>query len=521
MRSRRYAAFHGLGRALALAAILPFLVKCDDPIRREPLRGVLIITLDTTRADLLPVYGGTSFQTPALDQLARAGIVFEQATSSVPLTLPAHCSLFTGLFPMHHGVRDNADAPLADVRVTLAEALHVHGIDSAAFVASAVVGARRGLAQGFGHYSDGHGVRPDARLRRPANVIVDEALAWLDRQGSSPFFGWLHFYDAHAPYSLAEPYRTMYEGVPYLGAIAFMDAQIQRLLRELERRKLVDRTLIVMAGDHGESLGDHGEDGHGIFLYQSTVRVPLIIRMPGVAPKRVPGVVRLVDVMPTVLDAFGFGSPALDGVSLLPLMKGQVTRLDLEAYSESLYPRRFGWSELRALQGDRYKFVSAPRPELYDLDRDPGEQRNIYDDRVDLARAMAARLAIMSGASDGAHASRDSEAPDPDPDTRDRLAALGYVSPARPPRKRSRVRLLDDPKDCIALYNAIARTSAASDHDTAATINDASTVRGGLFDRASSSCSSGLAFLPSLGGTSAAARQPTRPTIRTLHAASR
>ncbi len=209
-------------------------------------------------------YGGKNLETPALDRLAASGIVFDQATSTVPLTLPAHCSVFTGLLPVHHGVHDNIDPPLDATHVTLAGLLHARGIRSAAFVASAVVGARRGLAQGFDLYSDGHATSP--RLRRPANVVVDEAIDWIDRQQASPFFAWLHLYDAHAPYSLPQPYRTMYDDVPYLGAVAFMDAQIHRLMNELERRHLGEHTLIVIAGDHGESLGDHDEDAHGILV---------------------------------------------------------------------------------------------------------------------------------------------------------------------------------------------------------------------------------------------------------------
>lgn len=353
--------------AFVLLVLAPILWSSDAQQPSHGVRNVLIVTFDTTRADVLAGYGSNKVETPALDRLAHEGVVFEQATSPVPLTLPAHASLFTGLFPPHHGLRDNVDSPLADSYTTLAEVLRGNGARTAAFVGSAVVDGRRGLAQGFDTYSDGQQENRNPRLRRPANVVVDEANAWITRQHASPFFAWVHLYDAHAPYSLPQPYRTMYEDAPYLGAIAFMDAQLQRLLATLDALHLSERTLVIVLADHGESLGDHGEDGHGIFVYQSTLRVPLIIRAPQLSARRVPDVVRLVDVMPTVLDVLGLSARAMDGVSLAPLMTGRLAHLNLDAYSESLYPRRFGWAELRTIRADRFKFVKAPRPELYDL----------------------------------------------------------------------------------------------------------------------------------------------------------
>jgi len=436
----------------------------------QSVRNVLIVTLDTTRADVLPAYGGTNVETPALDRLAREGVVFEQAMSSAPLTLPAHCSLLTGLFPPHHGVRDNVDAPLGDANLTLAEVAHANGLRSAAFVGSAVLGARRGLAQGFDTYSDVQRAPLNARLRRRGNVVVDEAIGWMTQRSDVPFLTWVHLYDAHAPYLLPEPYRTMYEDVPYLGAIAFMDAQIARLVNALEAAHLLDRTMIVVAADHGESLGDHGEDGHGILLYQSTLRVPLIVRLPGVAARRISDPVRLVDVMPTVLEALGDASPRVDGVSLLGLMKGQIPHLDLEAYSESLYPRRFGWSELRALRTGRFKYVSAPRPELYDLEKDPGEARNLYDERRALAVAMATRLATLEESTTN-DATRP---PELDRESLERLSSLGYVAPVISNGTADAAGPRPNPADCIGVYNAIVRKGAPARADP---------VSGGLFLR--------------------------------------
>jgi choline-sulfatase len=440
---------------LALAGLILLLCTSDVRSTRPVVRNVLIVTLDTTRADVLTAYGSDKVETPALDRLSREGVVFEEATSPVPLTLPAHASLFTGLLPPHHGVRDNVDSPLGNAYTTLAEVLRENGVRTAAFVSSAVVDGRRGLAQGFDTYSDGQNGNRNPRLRRPANVVVDDATRWIARQQTSPFFAWVHLYDAHAPYTLPEPYRTMYEDAPYLGAIAFMDAQLARLLQVLDDRHGAEDTLVVIAADHGESLGDHGEDSHGILLYQSTLRVPMIVRAPGLASKRVSDVVRLVDVMPTVLDLLGLSVPAMDGVSLVPLMTGQVQHVDLDAYAESLYPRHFGWGELHALRAGRFKFVSAPQPELYDLETDPAELRNIYRERRDLGVVMNAAVDRMSQSTAVVNSTAAV-----DPESVERLAALGYVSQS--PVLSHAGGTLDDPKDCIGAYNAILRNQGVS-----------------------------------------------------------
>ena len=444
----------GTGRhVLALLCAVPLLVAGAGPLNyRAPIRNVIIVTLDTTRADYLPAYGFANLETPALDRIAREGVLFEQATTTAPLTLPAHCTIFTGLFPPHHQVRDNADRALADDQTTLAEVLRAHGMRTAAFVGSIVVGADRGLKQGFDTYSAPSRTDLRERHRRPGHVVIDDVLGWLDQQGENPFFAWVHLYDAHAPYALPEPYRTMYEDAPYLGAIAFLDAQVARLMTALEKHHALERTLLVVASDHGESLGDHGEDGHGIFVYQSTLHVPLVMRVPGVVPRRVTDVTRLTDVMPTVLDLLGIAGPSMDGVSLAPLMSGRRRTLDLEAYSESVYPARFGWSALHALRAGRFKFVSAPRPELYDLDVDPNERRNLYAERTPLAAAMAARVATLAGA----------RAPDRvdspmDPESAAQLAALGYIGHVVAARSPGVDEAAVDPKDCIGRYNDLVR----------------------------------------------------------------
>jgi choline-sulfatase len=430
---------------------------------RAPI-GVVIITLDTTRADRLPAYGYMDAVMPHLDRLAREGIVFDRATSVGPLTLPAHCSLFTALFPPTHGVHDNADPALSPEHTTLAEILHARGFRTGAFVGSIVLDADRGLSQGFEQYSSVADGAPRDRSRpgpldRRANLTVDKALQWLGGVGDSHFFLWVHLYDPHRPYDPPEPYRSA-NSDPYIGEIAFADSQVGRLLEALDRRGRLDRTVVVVAGDHGESLGDHSERDHGVFVYESVLRVPLILRAPGVAPGRIGDVVRLVDVMPTVLDLLGVQRPTTDGVSLADAIHGRPGRVDLEAYSESLYPRRFGWSPLRSLRAGRFKLIEAPRPELYDLERDPFEQRNIYEERRSLADTLQERLAALErgGPLTGRGNGEDLI---PGEEMQERLASLGYVGSGGSPATSAR-RDLPDPKDCIRLHGSVPMEPAAS-----------------------------------------------------------
>jgi choline-sulfatase len=430
--------------------------------RPRPPTNVVLITLDTTRADRLSPYGYMNVSLPHLERLAREGVVFDQATSVAPLTLPAHTSLFTGLLPPNHKVRDNADTPLADAQTTLAEILLVRGFRTGAFVGSVVLDPDRGLRQGFEQY---RGVVSDERRtpehrQRRADEVMRDAIGWLDTVGESPFFLWTHLYDPHRPYDPPGPYGSTYGHNLYVGEIAFADSQIGRLIEALEQRRLLDRTVIIVTADHGESLDEHGERDHGIFIYESVLRVPLIVRAPSLAPHRVGEVVRLTDVMPTILDLVGVRAPRGDGVSLVDVMRGRRSGLDLEAYSESIYPERLGWSPLHALRRGRFKLIDAPRPELYDLEDDPFEQRNIYSERRATAEALAAR-----GNDLGGHFGTGGPRNDlrghflPAPELQARLAALGYVSSASSPvsRDRSGRTPLPDPKDCIG------RTTGAPD----------------------------------------------------------
>src|SRR5262245_12285141 len=294
--------------------------------------NLLLITLDTTRADRLGAYGWPASATPALDRIGRDGVLFDRAVAPAPLTLPAHASLFTGDYPPHHGVRDNGGFFLDERETTLAERLKARGLKTGGFVGSYVLDRTWGIGQGFDTYFDNFDLSkfdtPSlGEVERPANEVADRALGWLETVRSSRFFGWVHFYDPHSPYTPPEPYRTRFADRPYLGEIAFVDSQVGRIVAFLEAQHLIDRTIIVVAGDHGESLGAHGESTHGFFIYDAVLHVPLMIRAPYdvLHGRHVANVVRSVDVMPTVLDLLGLPPPdQVDGQSVVPMMTGAV-----------------------------------------------------------------------------------------------------------------------------------------------------------------------------------------------------
>jgi arylsulfatase A-like enzyme len=383
--------------------------------------GLVIITLDTTRADRLPVYGFGGIGTPAIDGLASHGAVFDDAVSVAPLTLPAHTSLFTGLYPANHGVRENASPALDRSHATLAGVLHDRGFHTAAFVGSIVLHRDRGLAGGFDVYDDGSADGTPAPKRRPGNEVVDRARAWIDHLDGTPFFLWVHLYDVHAPQALPMDLRRRY-GDRYDGGIAYVDGQIGRLLDVLRQRDLLANTVVVVAGDHGESLGEHGEKEHGIFLYQSTLRVPLIICAPSLTARRVTATASLVDVFPTVLQLLGIPPHVPhDGISLMPALAGRALP-SRAIYAESMYAAHSGVGPLRMIRDCEFKFIDGLRPELYDLDRDPDERHNIGDAHLATASVLRRKLDAMN-----ADVSSQGGATQLPPDKRRALEALGYV----------------------------------------------------------------------------------------------
>jgi len=435
--------------------------------------NLLVITLDTTRADRIGAYGYRAAETPTLDRLAREGVLFEQANTAAPITLPAHSTLFTGRFPPSHGVRDNGGFYLDVSQVTLAEVLQRQEVRTGAFVAAYVLDSKWGVNQGFETYFDEFDLSKYrgislGDIQRPANQVVDEALKWLEGARQSRFFGWIHLYDPHTPYEAPEPYASRFRGRPYDAEIAFTDAQVGRVIGYLEQHDLLDRTVVVVIGDHGESLGDHGEEAHGFFVYESVMHVPLIVRAPfdAMRRRRIAEPVRTVDIMPTVLDLLGIPSPpTVEGRSLAPLMTGAARELGLEAYAEATYPlHHFGWSDLRALRAGRFKLIAAPRPELYDLQTDPREATNLFEQRRPLADQMLARLQVLERAmqSQGVSAEPSLEI---DPDARERLAALGYVGTFVATTATADRANLPDPKDKVHLFNLMTNARELSKGD--------------------------------------------------------
>jgi len=440
---------------------------------------LVVVTLDTVRADHVGCYGAGEGRTPAVDRLAARGLRFEHAFAPAPITLPSHASLFTGLDVPSHGVRNNGTFSLEAGRTTLAEHLREAGYATGAFVGAYVLDARFGLDQGFDHYDDA--VNPSGSARRSghfnersAEAVTDAALAWMEGSFAAspeqPHFIWLHYFDAHHPYEPPAAFAERFPGDPYAGEIAAVDAQLVRVVEFVEAAGRAERTLWVVTADHGEGLGEHDEATHTRLLYDSTLRVPLVIASPGlfeesaVVRDRVAG---LVDLLPTLLALLGLEPPAgLDGRPLLEAAPDPARAL----YAETLVPLlNHGWAPLFALHRLEDKFIRAPRPEYYDLARDPGELRNLYPDPPAAAELEAVLAARLAGGAEPAEL-RGLEG-GLDPETAKRMAALGYTRSAAP----AEVGTLD-PKDMMPLLARAMRARGLSDagnQEEAQRVNDA------------------------------------------------
>jgi Flp pilus assembly protein TadD len=431
---------------LLIVLLVP--AACARPAPAGPA-SVLLVTIDTLRADRVGAYGDAAARTPRLDALAREGVVFERAFSPVPLTLPAHATILTGLLPPEHGVRGNGAFALPAAPATLAEAFQARGLETAAFVAAFPVARRFGLDRGFDAYDDAiqraTGLHFEFAERR-ADRVVDAALAWLAGR-SGAVFVWVHLYDPHAPYDPPAGFRDL---DPYRGEIAFADAQLGRLLTAWDARAAAGVTAV--ASDHGEAFGEHAEESHGLFVYDTTLRVPLLLRGPGIpAGVRVGSPVGLADLAATLSELVGKG-PFPHGRSLARFWgRGRQAAAAEEAalYAETLAPRfDFGWSELRAWREGRYKYVRAPRAELYDVEADPGESRDLKALQPAVAERLAGRLEAALGRMGDALSHRA-----PDTEAAERLRALGYV---QGPGGRGSAA---DPKDKVELARLIARAT--------------------------------------------------------------
>ena len=415
---------------LSVAAAYSAVSSLPAPVKP---RAIILISIDTLRADHLSSYGYTAIETPHIDALAKGGTLFSDADSQVPLTFPSHVSIFTSTYPFFNGIEDNGQI-LAPTVVTLPVLLKLHAYRTAAVVGGYVMDHRFGLNRGFDMYDSrfdqpGNEESPTGEVKRLGADVVSIADRWLTTNSNSTFFLFVHFYDLHTPYNLPASYRARF-GTGYDAELRYVDEQVGTFLDFLRQRNLFDTSLLVLLADHGEGLEEHGEDVHGYFVYQSTIRVPLIVHWPAGSagfPAKVDEPVRLLDVAPTILEVAGIPAPPeFQGRSLMELLSPDGSKAPRDIYSETLYPHmHFGCSALQALRSGRYKYIDAPKPELYDLTADPGEIRNIYSQRTAVALAQKEKLAALR-----ARLRRQNPLPQRmlDPGTLARLRSLGYVA---------------------------------------------------------------------------------------------
>jgi choline-sulfatase len=416
---------------------------------------IILISIDTLRADRLPLYGYRRGSTPVLDRLGREAIVFDDVYSHGPLTLPSHASLLTGLLPTHHGVRDNIGYTLKPASRTLAARFKSAGYSTGAAVSAYVLRHQTGIADGFDFFDDAIEVVGTGEslsdTQRDGRLTVDALAAWIDRQADPKVFAFLHLYEPHTPYAPPASHRM---SDPYDGEIGYADELTGRLLDRIKARGWLDHAIVAIVSDHGEGLGDHGEAEHGILLYREALHVPWILRLPGGAGggRRVAGTVGLVDVAATLLDLAGLDAGGLDGQTVRTALAAR-TPLDRGVYSETFYPRlHLGWSDLASATEQKFRYIRAPVPELYDLSNDPGELRNLAGARTGTANALAAWIAQKTNGSTLA-------GPDPAPaDVRERLKALGYIGSSSAPLSPSAA--LPDPKSHIEEFEALKRAFA-------------------------------------------------------------
>ena len=414
---------------------------------------IILVSIDTLRSDRLPAYGYEGVETPAIDRLAADGLLFERAYTHINVTLPSHASIFTGLLPSDHGVRDNAGYRLDDTIPTLAAELNRHGYATGGFVSSYVLRSGTGIGRGFEVYDDGVGFetgRQLGQIQRAGADTLAAASAWLTGVTDAPFLLFLHLYEPHAPYEPPAPFAGRY-GNPYDGEVAVADAVVGELIRRLEELGVYEDALVILLSDHGEGLMDHGEMDHLILIYREVLQVPLIVKLPGGerAGERVAANAQLTDVAPAIYSVLGLQPPVgMAGVDLLGLGDVQADAPPRQIVSESVYPRiHFGWSELASIVEGDLHFIESPDPELFRLSEDPRERNNVIQEERAAARRFRAALAEID---------RTLESPvEDDPETRQRLESLGYLSGGA----RAAAGPAVDPKSRIGVVADLGRAS--------------------------------------------------------------
>jgi arylsulfatase A-like enzyme/Tfp pilus assembly protein PilF len=428
-----------------VAAFYFFKSPPPKPIQKLERNNFILISIDTTRADSIGAYGNKEIKTPIIDSFAQDGTLFRNAVAHVPLTLPSHTALMTGLLPARNGVRDNHGYRLKQTIPTMASLFRDKGYKTAAFVSSIVLDHRFGLDHGFDTYNDfiqfGAQQSVNPQNERLASVTTTEAINWLSANQQYPYFLFVHYYDPHAKYDPPEPYKSNFPN-HYFGEIAYVDSQIGALLRSV---KDLANTVILITADHGEGLGEHGELGHGLFIYDSTIHIPFLMKGPGIGSKKeVAQQVQLVDILPTFLDLAGISKPqGLDGRSLLPLLQGNSWSESI-AILETEYPLGIGWSPLYAARSSQWKVIDAPGPELYNIKEDPKENKNEQGKVDSTVRGLSDKLQKYKNIPPMSEKSHSEDA-----ELQEQLRSLGYLSGSSKPKDLSN---LPDPKSKIDVW---------------------------------------------------------------------
>ncbi len=437
---------------------LPDCKKGEAPFEKNP---IIIISVDTLRADRLRCYGYKRIETPNIDSLAKDGVLFENAFSPVPLTLPSHVSILSGLYPFEHGVKDNIGFEVPESLKTLQVTFKERGFKTGGIVSAFVLRKETGISHGFDFFDDKMegklGKVSMGEVQRNGESTLKVAKEWLSSLPNDRFFLFFHIYEPHTPYEPPEPYRSKYINNPYDGEVAYSDFIIGKLIEFLKKKGLYKKSLLVFVSDHGEGLREHGEMEHGVFLYNSTIHVPLIVKFPEnrFKGKRIKNPVSLIDIYPTILELYGVEIGSSSGYSLLKTIKNDSEIKEREIYSETFYPRyHFGWSELRSLIFKSFKLIKAPKPELYDIEKDRNEEKNLIEEDKDIASFLSSKLSYLLA---NEASSRIGEI---DPETAEKLHSLGYVGVLNIEIKDGSE--LPDPKDRHHLLSYIGKATFLS-----------------------------------------------------------
>ncbi len=427
------------------------------------IRHVVLISLDTCRADYLSCYGYAQPTTPHIDALAKQGYLFSHAMTPIPMTLPAHTSMLTGTIPPHHGKHENSDVYFDPSHVTLAALLKTKGYRTGAFVGAQILNARKGLDRGFDTYDDRF-AQP-GQVERRAEEVNRAAFAWLEKQKSSSVFLFLHYYDPHDSYDPPEPFATTFEESPYAGEIAYVDHCIGEVVAKLKSLDMYESSLIIVTGDHGEMLGEHGETTHMYFIYQSAMKVPLVYKLPGSnAAHEIDDLASIIDIVPTVCDLVEIDPPAgIQGKNLAPYFSNNPPQPeDRYLYCESLYPTKYDLNSLLGLASTQWKYIQTTRPELYDLEKDPGEQTNLVEAQPRRARILKNRLAFILEQT--VRQGEGQEDAPLDAESLRHLRSLGYVGGTPVKEDFSFDQSKEDPKDLIGFHNEFTELMQMAEH---------------------------------------------------------